>query len=118
MDFTEKDITDLQELAGKIKDHWDLCGFMGNCEREVMVAQTIHGAVLNLKKGCGCFSIRDDNCLVERQPCGTDNASAYRYLISNGYFEEAERIVDKKKIVAIFPTRKLLDKLRVFFAGK
>ena len=115
---TKQDITDLHEVAKKIKGDWSLCEFMGNCEKEVMVGQTIRAAIINLEKRGECFSIRGDNCLLGRQRCGTDNASAYNYLIDNGYFEEAERIVDEKKIVVIFPTRKLLDKLKVFFAEK
>ena len=116
--FTEQDIADLRELAKKIKDDWSLCGFMGNCEKEVMVGQTIRAATINLEKRGEGFSVRGDNCLIGRQRCGTDNASAYNYLINNEYFEEAERVIAKKKIVVIFPTRKLLDELKVFFARK
>lgn len=44
-----------------------------------------------------------------------NNGGAYRALLADGYFIEEQRTLDAKQHTVIFPTRKLLDALKVFF---
>jgi hypothetical protein len=125
--FTE----DLKRLAGLIKDNWSLCQIMEGCgprasEKEYMIAETIRAAARNLETRGEPFSFRGDGVYSYEGGGLVDNATAYGYLLTEGYFEERERpdITDvpegiaKGKAVVIYPTRKLLDKLIRHFADK
>lgn len=101
-------IEDIKRLAKKIKDSFSLCNFMGKTEREVLVAQTIHAAVINHKAHGKPFSF--NKIRYSSRMC--DNFSAYDWLIERKYFMEDKRQGQK----VIFPTQALIDKLNVFFS--
>jgi len=116
MQHDAKFLEDLGVVREKVIEYrGNLCGFMEVCEREVMVAQTITAAGVNLRDHGEPFSIRGGGVMTGRAVCGTNNRAGYEYLIDNGYFVEQEREVAGKKCVVIFPTRKLLDKLIAYF---
>lgn len=69
------------------------------------------GAVKNLDARGEPFSIRGDGCL-------RDNATAYRWLVEKGYFEEAERVIDGEPTIVIFMSQELLDKVKARFEKK
>jgi len=54
-------ISDLLRLKEHIKDSWSLANYLGKCEAEVMVAQTIHAACTNYDEHGLPFSFRDNN---------------------------------------------------------
>ena len=65
----------IKALASRIKDNWTLCEFMGRCEREYMVAETIHAAAINLDSKGDAFSYRGGG--VFSSSPHADNGSAY-----------------------------------------
>ncbi len=94
------------DLADKLTSHSSMmASWLQNCEAEVMVDQTIRACKLNLEKRGEAFSIRGN---VFSYGGGTNNASAYRRLLREGYFTEEERDIDGETKTVIFPTRKLL----------
>lgn len=104
----------LKTVRLHIKDNWSLCDFMGKCEREDLVAQTVCAAVLNVERLGEAFSWKGNN-LDRDDPSGLcDSGTAYRWLVDCGYFEEATR--DGKPV--IFPTGRLVARLEGFFAKK
>lgn len=107
---------DVLLLADQIKDNWSLCEFLGKTEKEYMVAETIHAARINLQKRGEPFSIRGNNVFAVGGGGLIDNGGAYRALLDDGYFIEEKRVIDNKKATVIFPTRKLLNALKGFFA--
>jgi hypothetical protein len=110
--------SDVLALAGKIKDNWSLCNFLGMSEKEYMVAETIHAARINLRDHGEPFSIRGDGVFSRSAGGLINNGGAYRALLADGYFIEEERTLDAKRHTVIFPTRKLLDALKTFFDRK
>ncbi len=116
MELDEHFIEDIKTLKQDIvKAEGYLWNFMDNAERETLVAQTVSAAEVNLREQGEPFSIRGPGCLQGWQRCGTNNRAGYEYLINNGYFVEEQRVVDGEDTVVIFPTRKLLDKLKKHF---
>lgn len=109
-------VADLQRFKGKIANQWSLCGLFeatGRAsEKEHMVAQTIHAACVNFAEQGEPFSFRGNGVFSVQGGGLADNATAYRYLVSKGYFREGER----SGRAVIFPTRKLLDLLAEYFA--
>ena len=100
-------IDDIKQLAKKIKDSFSLCDFMGKCEREVLVAQTIHAAVINYKNHGEPFSFNE----IKGATHLCDNFTAFDWLVEKEYFIEDKR----KGRIVIFPTQLLIDKLKIFF---
>lgn len=102
-------------LAERIKDNWTLCNFAENmgsraCEKEVMIAQTIHACRINLKAHGKAFSF--DECDRGCHNGGlVDNGTAISYLFRKGYFK-AGKFQGKPTII---PTPKLLAALEDFF---
>lgn len=83
----------LHELVrGKIRDNWSLCNFTGDCESEMMMAQTLHAGKLNLKDQGSPFSFRGNGCLNGYTAIGggQDNARGYSKLIQLRYIQEVE----------------------------
>lgn len=101
----------LRVLKAKICDPFALCDFMGNHEREVLVAQTIHAAVNNFEQHGAAFSFVGANARVDHD-YGPKNGEAYDRLVGNSYFEEGA--FDGRP--TIIPTEKLVLKLEGFFA--
>ncbi|KKL70044.1 hypothetical protein LCGC14_2108840 [marine sediment metagenome] len=105
-------IEDIRTLAERIPDNWALCELFAHkrraTEAEFMVAQTLHACRLNAKEYSVAFSWKGDG--VESRGGGglVDNATAYGYLLSDGYFVEDER--DGKTI--IYMTQKLVDLIK------
>jgi hypothetical protein len=110
IDFDERVLA----LADRLKTGWELCDFLGVTEREVMVFQTIRACRLNVQEGRGLFSYRGDGCIKDKQFGGSDNASAYSYLVDKEFFVEGKH--DGK--VTIVPTMKLITKLEVHLDKK
>ena len=107
----------IQPIADKIKDSFSLCELMANhgsraSEKELMIAQTIKACVINHEKHGQCFSYRGDGVFTSAGNGIVDNRTAYGYLVSSGYFSEANR--DGRVIIE--PTDKLLDLLESYFA--
>lgn len=107
---------EVNKFAEQIKDNWTLCEFMANngpraSEKEMMIAQTIHAARINLQKHGEPFSFRGDGVFSVHGGGLADNATAYGYLVSEGYFKEGKH----KNRVVIFPTKKLGAALTAFF---
>lgn len=102
-------LPDIERLAGRIKDNWSLCqlfeGTRRASEAEMMVAQTIHAAIVNQKKHGEPFSFRGDGVFGGGGGGLVDNATAYGMLLDRAYFVEETR-GDK---TVIFITQKLLD---------
>lgn len=94
---------DVTRLARSIKDNWTLCEFLGKCEAEYMVAETIHAAAKNMTEHGEPFSFRGG---------GIDNNAGYSLLLRR------ELIVEGKRLgrPVIFPTQKLIDELDRFLA--
>lgn len=105
-------IEDIKQMKSKIKNGFSLCNFLGNCESEVMVAQTIHACVLNNDKHGEPFSFRGDGVFMVGG--AVNNAKAYNQLLRKSLFVEDER---QGKVV-IFPTQLLIDKLKIYFTEK
>lgn len=109
-------ITDIQRLAGRIKNEMYLCGLFSTTPRaseaETMVAQTIRACVTNHAKRGEAFSFRGDGVFSYGGGGLVDNGTAYGMLVERGYFTEGER--DEK--VVIFITQKLIDHLDAHFA--
>jgi hypothetical protein len=104
-------ISRLRKVRPFIKDNWSLCDFLGACEREYLVAETICAAVKNLETYGEPFSFRGAGVFTSGGNGLIDNGSAYRWLLDNDYFSEADCAGD----VVIFPTAKLLTALEAFF---
>jgi hypothetical protein len=81
-------------------------------EKELMVAQTISAAVINYDQHGEPFSIKGN------VNSSMANSESYHWLCGQGYFQEAKRMVDGKSQSVIFPTDKLLKKLRLHFSIK
>ena len=115
MSVCEAEIQSLAAIVnarqGNLMGSW-----LENCEAEVMVAQTIAAANVNLAKRGEAFSIRGPGVLGGRQRCGTNNGSAYRRLCDEGYFREEQRNIDGEPTIVIFPTQKLTQALHQHFA--
>ncbi len=110
----------IKSLTDKIKDNWSLCEFFSETdnasEKEYLTAETIHACALNYAEHGECFSIRGN---IKDSGGGLfKNATAYQWMIENGYFAEHQRTVDGEKKTVIIPTDKLLTKLERFFAAK
>lgn len=101
----------LRVLKGKIRDPFSLCGFLDKCEREYLVAETIHAAVTNFDKRGAAFSFLGAGATINHGG-GPQNGTALYFLTSNGYFDEGE--FDGEPIV--IPTEKLVLALEEFFA--
>lgn len=101
-------LQDLAFVREQIKDHRSLCEFMGKTEKEVLVAQTIRATGVTLEAEGEPFSVLGN--LQDSPHC--ENTASYQDLVDDGYFAEETR----GKRTVIFPTRKLLDALKVFFA--
>lgn len=107
---------EVNELAAKIKDNWSLCQFMENngpraSEKEYMIAETIHAAKLNIEAHGEPFSFRGNGVFSVQGGGLADNATAYSYLVNEGYFIEDKR----KGRAVIFPTKRLGHALFAFF---
>jgi len=95
-------------IAEKVKTGWDLMSFMGSCEKEVMVAQTIQACKTNLERHGSAFSF----CTLYPDS-GTGlikNGEACVELKQDGYFVESEF----QGRATIIPTEKLLDRLEKY----
>lgn len=102
---------DVSRLAPMIKN---LCGFYGKHEADVMVAQTIHAAAINLEEHGEPFSFRGDGVFKSSGAGLVNNGSAYHRLMNDGMFIEEKR---GEKVV-IFPTVALVARLDSFFKKK
>lgn len=108
--------SDVLELAELIKDNWSLCEFLGKSEKEFMVAETIHASRINLRAHGEPFSIRSNGVFSVSGGGLFDNAGSYRQLLNDGLFREEERdLTERGRVVVIFPTRLLIEKLKQFF---
>jgi len=116
----------LDALCKKIPDNWALCNFLGNCEVEVMVAQTLHACQINLKERGEAFSFRGGGVFSTGGGGLVDNGKAYQRLLDEGYFEERRRkatdvnppddtrVDEHGQVVVIVMTEMLLLKLEWF----
>ena len=128
MQFDQQYLDDLKAIVKRIKDNFSLCEFAGKTETEYMVAETVHAACLNFKDHGQPFSFKGEE--VRSVGGGMDNDTGYQICLDRGWFYEEPLdpalgiLVPKKtwmedgKVIVIFPTRKLLDDLNVFFANK
>jgi hypothetical protein len=105
--MTKVKIEDIKKLAKLIKCNFSLCEFMGQTEKEVLVAQTIHACVKNYKKYNKIFSFLGNL----KESAMFQNSSAYKWLVENDYFKEG--VYENKKV--IYPTQKLIHELNNFF---
>jgi len=113
---TEKhaEASDVLRLKSLVKDNWSLCNFYGKSEAEMMIAQTIHAAVINFKDHGEPFSFRGHGVFTSHGNGLFNNRQAYASLIKDGMFVEEVR----GEQVVIFPTQALINKLDEFFAKK
>ena len=100
-------IKDIKRLVKKIKDDFSLCGFRQHHEGNILVAQTMHAAVLNHKKRGEPFSFNEIK--VSTRLC--DNFAAFDSLVEDGFFTTGKR----EKRPVIFPTQKLIEALDNYF---
>lgn len=105
-------IDDLRSLKTLIKSNWSLCDFMQKCEKEVMVASTIHACVTNYDQHGEIFSRKGNNLRTSTRLA--QNAECYFELLEDGYLVEA----DWQGETVIQPTQKLIEKLKEFFKEK
>jgi len=98
-------IEDIERLVPLITHSGSLCGFLGKCEKKVMVGQTIHACKNNHLEGLGCFSFKAIKMAA-------DNLRSYSELVNDGLFIE-EKHGEK---TVIYPTKALIAKLEGFFA--
>jgi hypothetical protein len=103
-------IEDVRRMKEQIPDNWAICEFTGDVESELMVAQTLHAAVINFDKHGEAYSIRGPG--VRSIGPHVNNARGYQKLLDWKYIVEDER--DGK--VVIFPTVTLIKALDVHFA--
>ena len=107
-------IVDIKRHADQIKDNWSLCNFWGNCEAEVMIAQTIHACVLNHAEHGEAFSFKGGNVNSIHNGGLVNNHRAYHQLIDQGMFIEDEF----KSRTVIRPTHSLIQRLDEYFSRK
>lgn len=112
------DIQSIKRIALKVKDNWSLCNFANNCEQEVMVAQTLHAAIINHDKLGEAFSFRGNGVFSTSGNGLVDNKTAYGKLLQKDFFREEERVIEGEKKVVIFPTVTLIQALDDYFAEK
>jgi hypothetical protein len=108
------EITDVLKMSSLIKDNWSLSNFWGNCEAEMMVAQTIHACCLNYKEHGQIFSFKGANVNSIHNGGLINNARGYNQLVDGGMFIEGT--FNEKPV--IYPTQALLDKLLDYFTKK
>jgi len=108
------DISDLRRLRKRVPDNWALCEFLGSCEAEMIIAQTIHAACRNYDQCAEAYSIRGPACLSVFGGGLIDNATAYHRLIEGGLLIEARRGGN----VVLFPTKKLVERLDCFLSNR
>jgi len=108
-------IEDIKRLCGLIKDNWDLCHFTGQCESEMMVVQTIHGAKINHKKHGECFSFLSANAKTGRRMDGTNNALGLQILFDREFLIQEKRVHGRD---VVFPTQALVDALDIHLRQK
>lgn len=97
----------IKALVEKVKDGWALAGLFGKCEKEMIIATTLHACVKNDAEHGECFSFKGDNLSIEAPHRLVENASSYAQLLTEGYLTEKPR--DSQAVIV--PTEKLLDYL-------
>lgn len=121
------DETLLLNLGERLATYRQLWNFYDNCEAEALVHQTVSLAAKRLASGGSPFSFRGDNATLPKRRCGTDNASAYTRLVSDGMFREDTvaavgvdvpddvTIDGHGNVPVIYPTMLLLTRLAEYF---
>jgi hypothetical protein len=108
------EIEDVLKMKDQIKDNWSLANFYGNCESELMVAQTIHACCLNYEQHGQVFSFKSPNVNAIHNGGLVDNFRGYKMLVDDGMFIEGT-FEDRP---VIYPTQALIDQLSIYFDKK
>lgn len=113
----------VQFFAPFIEDHRSLCELLGKTERELLIAQTIHACLINLKERDEAFSFK----VALRDGPHFENLASYKWLIDNGLIREelrhatmvnAPRDVPRNEegdVTVIIPTEELFRMLSRHF---
>lgn len=127
----------LSDICARVPDNWALCELGRSLnmtknafEAEMLIAQTIHAAMLNRETNGVPYSFRAGPIMDDWS--GLNNSgTAYGFLLNNGFFVEEQLdlsevkkppknvIADRDgKYTVIYITNKLLIELETFFLTK